>query len=769
MRGEKRSVCSVCLVSLENSPSSSPRRAIVSLSVVPRRKAILPLRGSARKRRYSLYVVPLSPWLVDETTILSLFVAPRGNEKGPLSLSVQLFLVVALIEGDIWLSVGGSPQRRWCSLSMALRDSVRDKQAFDMFEGKRAQGGSSIKVCFSSISIILMCLLVLAPLSPLPLSSEMDFNPFEDNAKFVDLLNSQQNIVFGSQGSVSVSASQDPFVGSQQEPINCDKLLAEQDIVLISSWLNTSKDPVVGNEQKSVAFWKRIATYYSASPKLSGCEKREASQCKQRCHKLNDLAFEAATRERSSGMNDNDVLKLAHRIFFNNHQKKFTLEHAWKELRADQKWCELSTAKTVRSSKRRKFEDGSHTGSSQVKENNAGVDDDVTCRPAGVKAAKARGKKPLVEAKELDDFKTIWEMKKEDLARKEKLTKMKLLESIFAKQGPLPDYEEDLKINDTPMYPENFFRRRFRMNKPLFMKIVHRLSTKVEFFREKQDALGRSSLSPLQKCIAAIRVLAYGSSADAVDEYLRLGETTARSCVEHFVEGIIYLFDDEYLRRPTPADLQRQLYIGEYRGFPGMIGSIDCMHWGWKNCPTAWKGQYSRGSTPQVTYFVNGREYRMAYYLTDSIYPKWATFIQSISLPQDRKAVLFAQRQEATRKDVEHAFGVLQARFAIVKSPALFWDKAKIGKIMRACIILHNMIVENERDGYNLYNVSEFQQGEDSGSSHVDLTYSTDTPSNIQNMMSVRTTIRDRQKHERLKADLVEHLWQKFGGDEDNN
>ena len=159
----------------------------------------------------------------------------------------------------------------------------------------------------------------------------------------------------------------------------------------------------------------------------------------------------------------------------------------------------------------------------------------------------------------------------------------------------------------------------------------------------------------------------------------------------------------------------------------------------------------------------------MAYYLTDGIYPKWTTFIQSIPLPQGPKAVLFAQRQEAVRKDVERAFGVLQARFAIVKNPALFWDKVKIGKIMRACIILHNMIVEDERDGYTQFDVSEFQQGEDNGSSHVDLTYSTYIPTNIANMMSVQTRIRDRQMHQQLKDDLVEHVWLKFGRDEDNN
>uniref|UniRef100_A0A0D3DE24 Uncharacterized protein n=1 Tax=Brassica oleracea var. oleracea TaxID=109376 RepID=A0A0D3DE24_BRAOL len=116
------------------------------------------------------------------------------------------------------------------------------------------------------------------------------------------------------------------------------------------------------------------------------------------------------------------------------------------------------------------------------------------------------------------------------------------------------------------------------MNKPLFMHFVDRLSNEVEFFRPKVDALGRPSLSPLQKCTAVIRGLAYGTAADAVDEYLRLGETTTLSCVEHFVEGIIYLFGEEYIRRSTPADLQRLLNVDEFRRFLGMIGSIDYMH-----------------------------------------------------------------------------------------------------------------------------------------------------------------------------------------------
>ncbi|WZZ71565.1 hypothetical protein YC2023_082935 [Brassica napus] len=134
------------------------------------------------------------------------------------------------------------------------------------------------------------------------------------------------------------------------------------------------------------------------------------------------------------------------------------------------------------------------------------------------------------------------------------------------------------------------------MNKKLFMRIVDGLSENVPFFQQRRDATGRLGLSPLQKCTAAIRLLAYGDAADTVYEYLRLGESTTLSCLHHFTDGIIQLFGDEYLRRPTPEDRQRLLDIGEKRGFPGMVGSIDCMHWEWKNFPTAWKGQYACGS-----------------------------------------------------------------------------------------------------------------------------------------------------------------------------
>ena len=66
--------------------------------------------------------------------------------------------------------------------------------------------------------------------------------------------------------------------------------------------------------------------------------------------------------------------------------------------------------------------------------------------------------------------------------------------------------------------------------------------------------------------------------------------------------------------------------------------------------------------------------------------------------PKGRKRSLFATTQESTRKDVERAFGVLQAQFAIVRGLAHLWSIETLDYIMKACIILHDMIIEDERD-----------------------------------------------------------------------
>ena len=55
---------------------------------------------------------------------------------------------------------------------------------------------------------------------------------------------------------------------------------------------------------------------------------------------------------------------------------------------------------------------------------------------------------------------------------------------------------------------------------------------------------------------------------------------------------VIDIFSKEYLKKPNNDDIARLLAHGECQDFPGMLGSINCMHWKWKNCPYAWKCQY---------------------------------------------------------------------------------------------------------------------------------------------------------------------------------
>ena len=351
------------------------------------------------------------------------------------------------------------------------------------------------------------------------------------------------------------------------------------------------------------------------------------------------------------------------------------------------------------------------------------------------------------------------------------------------------------------------------MRRHLFLQIVQALSDWSPYFRQRSDAAGKLGFSPLHKCTIAMRMLAYGTCADMWDENLRIAETTIIECLNKFCEGVIAIFAKKYLRRPNNDDIHRLLQVGEARGFPGMLGSLDCMHWQWKNCPVAWKGQFTRGDykkatvileavashdlwiwhaffgaagsnndinvlnqstlftevlqgrAPEVQFMVNGNQYNMGYYLTDGIYPEWATFVKSVPRPLSAKDKLFADKQAGVRKDVECAFGVLQARFAIIRNPARMWEREALSQIMYTCIILHNMIVEDERDSYGKRNDYDYDQT----NSAALVNYYHGPINEFARMLEINTAIHDRSKHRSLKADLTEHIWQRFGSNQDQD
>ena len=328
------------------------------------------------------------------------------------------------------------------------------------------------------------------------------------------------------------------------------------------------------------------------------------------------------------------------------------------------------------------------------------------------------------------------------------------------------------------------------MPKELFLRIVGDLEMNYSYFQTSYDARGRQSFTSLQRCTSAIRQLAYGDVPDSLDEYLQMSERVSRESLSNFCDGVICLYAKEFLRRPTSTDVQLlyQAHSERHR-FPGMLGSIDCTHWKWKNCPVEWRGQYTRGdyrvptvmleavasqdlwfwhaffgapgsnndlnvldrsyvfsnildgTAPKCPFTVNGVEYKFGYYLGDGIYPSWATIVKSIRhvSETDLKRRRFKRAQEAARKDIERVFGVLKAKWMILQQPAKAMHPRTLRKIMYACIILHNMILK--------------WTGQAISPEHIE-----DPPSDEPPEEDIFQQIRSSITHNHLQADIIEHL-----------
>lgn len=338
---------------------------------------------------------------------------------------------------------------------------------------------------------------------------------------------------------------------------------------------------------------------------------------------------------------------------------------------------------------------------------------------------------------------------------------------------------------------------------------------KSDYIRQglRPDATGRLGISPLLKVICALRQMAYGIPSDLADDLFDVSETTAALCLENFCIAVIEAFAPVYLRQPTIKDLENIEREFAAVGFPRCIGCLDCAGWRWKNCPKALQGimkgkdgvpsirmelicsldlwiwafqfglpgamndlsvlevsdhfhQILSGTFPPVqpNYTVAGKVFDWFYYLTDGIYPQWKVFVKTFSQPSTRKAKLFCSFQEGVRKCVERVFGVLFRCFKLMYIASELWTVEKMRWMATAAICLHNIIVEDRREGYQSDGAGGASLAFNVQNDTTDITFH-QTPSLTTEFeaFTVHDSIKVKGLHRDLTAALIDHIWEEHG------
>ncbi|KAL9665146.1 hypothetical protein QQ045_020557 [Rhodiola kirilowii] len=193
------------------------------------------------------------------------------------------------------------------------------------------------------------------------------------------------------------------------------KWTTDQNLVLLSGWIKYGTNSVVGRNQKSEAYWGRIAEY--CNEHCSFDPPRDGVSCKNHYNYINKIlgkwigAYDGAKRMQGSGWSENDVLAKAQELYSSGKNGPFNLMAEWQAVRDQPRYGSQvggNTGSGSSGSKRSHESDSNSVGSS--------------ARPMGREAAKKKGKKKskgaaleAVDEQEWAEFKHIKEKELERL------------------------------------------------------------------------------------------------------------------------------------------------------------------------------------------------------------------------------------------------------------------------------------------------------------------------------------------------------------------
>ena len=166
------------------------------------------------------------------------------------------------------------------------------------------------------------------------------------------------------------------------------KWTTDQNLVLISGWIKYGTDSVVGRNQKSEAYWGKIAEY--CNEHCSFNPPRDGASCRNHYNYMSKKlskwvgAYDNATRMQQSGWSENDVLAKAHEIYSGGKNEHFNLMSEWHALRDQPRYGSQVGGNS-----------GSSSGSKRSRENDASDSNSVgsSVRPMGRDATKKKVKR----------------------------------------------------------------------------------------------------------------------------------------------------------------------------------------------------------------------------------------------------------------------------------------------------------------------------------------------------------------------------------------
>jgi hypothetical protein len=244
------------------------------------------------------------------------------------------------------------------------------------------------------------------------------------------------------------------------------------------------------------------------------------------------------------------------------------------------------------------------------------------------------------------------------------------------------------------------------------------------------------------------KTLAYGVPPYTFIDYFQMSPHCAREYCKEFDKAMRSIYMKETLRLPSATDLKNIVKLHKsVHSVDGMIGSLDCTHAFWKNCPKALQGLYKgKESKPSIVmesiadyflflwhasygytgalnvntilylspfmgrlldgtfheveaeaavvpFLIKEELFNKVFVLVGGMYPSYSRFVRGIKVPSTREEKKYTLWQEGARNDVERAFGVLKNTWQFLDRLILLHDLKDISNRVVSCLLLHNILV----------------------------------------------------------------------------